>query len=171
MKKLSYAVLAALGLAAALVLGMWLRGDVGMTENQMRRDAAAQILAQEQRGGTSEFGKKMAVFMSWDKNTHKDTELCVYVKHSGLSAGWFFRFGGGVSAADDAIVELRVDGCRERAYVSGNAMHAVRCTIGNGGERSFGAYDPIILVLPVNGGAVIFYDADGNELPVQSMTL
>ena len=94
MKKLACVLLALFALTAVLLLCLWLHGDVGMTENQMRAEAGGtEIGSQWERTGCSQVGENMAVFLTWPKGGTEGT-ASLYVKRQGLSLGWFFRFRG-----------------------------------------------------------------------------
>ena len=170
MKKIACGALCLLGILAALLLVLWLRGDVGITENRMRAEAGGTELgSQWERRGCSQVGDNLAAFLTWPK-ADGEGKLSLYVKHGGLSLGWFFRFGGSNSAIEASIAEFRVEGQTERAFVSMNRVGAAYVTIDDGtgaARRELFAGEPFVMLLPLNCGTVTFYDTDGNQLPTQ----
>lgn len=171
MKKLAYVLLALFALIAVPLLCLWLHGNVGITENQMRAEVGGtEFGSQWERTGCSQVGENMAVFLTWPKGSSTDGAVSLYVKRRGLSLGWFFRFGGSSSSIDTSIAELRVDGQPERAFVSMNQVGAAYFIVDDGNHaerRELFPGEPFTVLLPLNCGALTFYDADGNELPTQ----
>lgn len=106
----------------------------------------------------------MAAFISYpqDKSDHT---FSVYIKHGGLSFGYFFRAGGGIFQVEENIAEFTVNGCDERAFISMNKQKAVKLEFYslNGLQTiDIDSDKPFALVLPANAGDVTFYDVNGD---------
>ena len=108
----------------------------------------------------------MAAYISFSKDK-SDYIYSVYVKHPGLSFGYFFRSGGCINAIEEAIAECLVEGNNKRAFISMNRQRAERLEMHD--KNSIQVIDidsdkPFAIVLPADSGAITFYDADGNTV-------
>lgn len=108
----------------------------------------------------------MAAFISYPDDM-SDYTFSVYIKRERPYLGYFFRKGGSLMGDHLGIVEYTLDGCNERAFISTNKWQVERLEIDNGNSIQVIDIDsvkPFAIVLPVNAGAITFYDVDGNTV-------
>ena len=108
----------------------------------------------------------MAAYISYPEDK-SDYTFSIYVKHSGLSYGYFFRAGGSIAEIGGGIKEFTFDDCNELALISMNTQNVARLEIDNGIEIKtieFDSEKPFATVLQQNAGELRFYDVNGNAV-------
>ena len=136
--------------------------NIGVSADNLEKDIRSSQSINEDWTVDGKVGNTMAAFISYPKN-NSDHTFSVYVKHSGISFGYFFRAGGGVGEIDDGIACFVVSECDERAFISMNKQKAVKLTTA-GEEIELDSEKPFAIVVPVNAGDVTFYDVEGNTV-------
>ena len=104
----------------------------------------------------------------------KDDAFSVYVKHPGLSFGYFFRGGGNLSEVQRGIAEFTVEGYNERAFISMNQQQVQQLEIDDGNAIQVIDIDsnkPFVIVLPINAGKITFYDVNRNTVEYRNNPL
>ena len=107
----------------------------------------------------------MAAYISFSKDK-SDYIYSVYVKHQGLSFGYFFRSGGSINAIEEAIAECMVEGKNKRAFISMNRQRAERLEMDDNNSIQVIDIDSdktFAIVLPADSGAIT-YDREWNSL-------
>ena len=165
MKKTFLKVMMGVFLVCGLFLGfLYINNDIGQAPTNLEADIRSSQKIQDGwivEGGVSD---TMAAYISYPQDMNDHT-FSVYVNRPGLSFGYFFRGGGKLSVVERGIVEFTVEGYQERAFISMNQQQVAKLELDNG--NSIQAIDidsskPFAIILPVNAGAVRFYDAKGN---------
>lgn len=145
-----------------LFVGNFAANNIGVRTENIEADIRSSQSINEDWIVDGNVGNTAAAFISYPKN-NSDHTFSVYVKHSGVSFGYFFRAGGSVGEIDDGIACFTVSGCDERAFISMNKQKAVKL-ISAGEEFELDGEKPFAIVVPVNAGNVTFYDSYGNTV-------
>lgn len=156
----------AIGAIAVAFAILWLSGGIGVCASNVERDARSLQKIPEDWAVEKEIGEEIAAMVFYDEAGGDDT-FSVYVKHSGLSLGYFFRGGGSDSWIDREIAKFQIEGKSEIAYISMNSRQVVKVEIDDGNGVEVVKLDerrPFVLVLPVNHGDVAFYDINGERV-------
>ena len=99
---------------------LYINNDIGIQGSKIESDI---LTSQKIDAGwhiTGETSDSMAAYISYPEDL-SDHTFSVYVKHPGLSFGYFFRCGGSLSTLiDSAIAEFTLDGYNESAFISMN---------------------------------------------------
>ena len=167
MKKTVFKVVSGLALACALFVGfLYAHHDIGLTAASLESDVRNSQKIQDDWTVDGSVSDTMAAYISYPQDM-SDHTFSVYVDRPGLSFGYFFRGGGSLSGVDAGIAEYTVDGYPERAFISMNQQQAARLEIDDGNATQVVDLDsskPFAMVLPINAGAVTFYDVNGNPV-------
>ncbi len=138
--------------------------NIGVSANKLEEDIRSSQKIADDWTVTGEVSDTMAAYISYPEDK-SDSTFSVYIKHSGLSFGYFFRVGGSIGEIDDGILALTSESLNERAFISMNAQKIARLEVDNGIEVktiNFDSEKPFAIVLPVNAGELRFYDVNGN---------
>ena len=167
MKKTVLKVVSGLALVCALFVGfLYVHHDIGLTAASLESDVRNSQKIQDDWTVDGSVSDTMAAYISYPQDM-SDHTFSVYVDRPGLSFGYFFRGGGSLSGVDAGIAEYTVDGYPERAFISMNQQQAARLEIDDGNATQVVDLDsskPFAMVLPINAGAVTFYDVNGNPV-------
>ena len=165
MKNPTKIIAAILALSLLWIGILYIRNDIGIPRAKLEADARSSQRIDDWlcQSGVSD---SMAAFIFYpeDKSDHT---FSLYVNRPGMSLGYFFRAGGDLTGIGKYITDHRVEGFNQRAFISMNQVGAVRLEIDDGNTVQtipLEAGEPFALILPVNAGSVIFYDADGSPI-------
>jgi len=166
LKKLGKYALILLAVCVMLFLGLYLDHDIGILKGKIVDDVrfSQEIPADWVTEGTA--SDTLAAYISYPED-RSDHAFSIYVNHPGLSFGYFFRVGGSLSEVQRSILAFTAEGYPERAFVSMNGQKVERIEIDNGNGLQVIDIDsgkPFAVVLPVNAGIVMFYDAENNAV-------
>lgn len=145
---------------------LYANGNIGIMEFGLESDIRSQQLIPDDWQITGEASETMAAFIVYPENV-SDYAFSVYVNYPGLSFGYFFRSGGALVGAEKSIGEYRVEGCRERAFISTNMPKVERLEIDDGNSVRTVPIDsgkPFAIVVPDDAKNICFYDVNGNEV-------
>lgn len=151
-------------LSIFLVALFWASDNIGISADKLEADIRQSQKIADDWTVTGEVSDAMAAYISYPEDM-SDFTFSVYVKHTGLSFGYFFRAGGSIGEIDDGILACKAEGCNEQAFISMNKHKTVRLEINNGLElktREIDSEKPFAIVLPINAGELSFYDVNGN---------
>lgn len=151
-------------LSVFLVALFWASDNIGTPADKLESDIRQSQKIADDWTVTGEVSDAMAAYISCPEDK-SDFTFSVYVKHTGLSFGYFFRAGGSIGEIDDGILACKAEGCNEQAFISMNAPKIARLEIDNGLEiktREIDSEKPFAVVLPINAGELRFYDVEGN---------
>lgn len=151
-------------LSVFLVALFWASDNIGVSADKLEADIRWSQKIADDWTVTGEVSDSMAAYISYPEDKAEST-FSVYIKHSGLSFGYFFRAGGSIGEIDDGILACTPEGCNEQGFISMNKQKAAQLEIDNGIELKTVELDsesPFALVLPVNAGELRFYDVNGN---------
>ena len=158
-----------------VILGLWtgyVRGDIGLSEKTMCREAAQYM--GDGDVSTCQIGETMAAFLHYNVE-EDDYDIDIYVKRKG-NIGWFFRFSG-ASNALNYLQRLNCEGnseyvlCYLSAGPQGNAPEVSKIEIDEGNGTA-------VIITPEEGEPfayvmdrrwnVVAYDGEGNIIqPVE----
>ena len=151
-------------LSIFLVALFWVSDNIGTPADKLDADIRQSQKIDDSWTVTGEVSDAMAAYISYPEDM-SDFTFSVYVKHTGLSFGYFFRAGGSIYEIEDGILACKTEGCNEQAFISMNKHKTVRLEINNGLEiktREIDSEKPFAIVLPINAGELRFYDVNGN---------
>ena len=153
-------------LAVLFFLGfLYINNDIGIQGSKIESDILSSQKIDASWHITGETSDSMAAYISYPEDL-SDHTFSVYVKHPGLSFGYFFRCGGSLSTLiDSAIAEFTLDGYNESAFISMNQQKVNQVVLDDGNSPQVIEIDsskPFAMVLPMNAGVVTFYTEDGN---------
>ena len=145
---------------------LYANNDIGMTSTNLEADIRSSQKIKDDWTLDGSVSNTMAAYISYpqDKSDHA---FSVYVKHPGLSFGYFFRGGGNLSGVQRGIVEFTVEGYNERAFISMNQQQVQQLEIDDGNAIQVIDIDsnkPFVIVLPINAGKITFYDVNRNTV-------
>ena len=163
--KLMKFILCVLLICIALVGFLYLDYRIGVQKSQLETDIRSSQKINSDWIVDGTVSDTIAAFISYpDDMTHHT--FSVYVNRPGLSFGYFFRGGGNLTEAN-GIAGYTVEGYNERAFISMNRQQVECLKIDDGNSIQVIDIDsnkPFAIVLPVNAGALSFYDVDGNTV-------
>lgn len=150
----------------ALIALLFFNGGIGVSKSKLESDIRTSQNINEDWSIEGNISDTMAAFISYpeDKTDHT---YSVYVNRPGCSIGYFFRGGGDLAGTGKYIAEYTVEGYKERAFISMNEPKVERIEIDDGNSLQVIDVDsdkPFAIVLPVNAGAITFYDVNGNTV-------
>ena len=171
MKKNLPKILLSIALVCFLFFGcLYVRHDIGITAKRLEKDIRSQQKIEDDWIVDGNVSDTMAAFISYPQDGKHHT-FSVYVNRPGLSIGYFFRGGGGMS--EDYITEFTVEGYEERAFISMNTQKAERLEIINGNDVQVIDIDsdkPFAIVLPLRA-SICFYDVNGEAMEYRRQSL
>lgn len=152
---------------------LYANNDIGMTSTNLEADIRSSQKIKDDWTLDGSVSNTMAAYISYpqDKSDHA---FSVYVKHPGLSFGYFFRGGGNLSGVQRGIVEFTVEGYNERAFISMNQQQVQQLEIDDGNAIQVIDIDsnkPFVIVLPINAGKITFYDVNRNTVEYRNNPL
>lgn len=158
-----------LGIALVFLLFLvvlFAHNDIGVAPSDLESDIRSSQKIAEDWIVDGSIADTMAAFISYpeDKSDHT---FSVYVKHPGLSFGYFFRGGGDIVEVEKYIAEYTIEGYSERAFISMNSQKVKWLEIDNGEVvkvMDIDCNNPFAIVLPVNAGDITFYDENRNAV-------
>ena len=139
---------------------------IGVQKSRLEADIRSQQMIESDWTVDGTASRMMAAFISYPDDM-SDHTFSVYIKRERPSLGYFFRAGGDLTGENLGIAEYTLDGYNERAFISTNKWQVERLEINNGNSIKVIDIDsskPFAIVLPVNAGAITFYDVDGNTV-------
>lgn len=151
-------------LSIFLVALFWASDNIGVSADKLEADIRQSQKIADDWTVTGEVSDTMAAYVSYPEDK-SDFTFSIYVKHTGLSFGYFFRAGGSIFEIEDGILALTSESLDERAFISMNKQKVIRLEIDNGIEvkaKEIDSEKPFAIVLPVNAGELRFYDVNGN---------
>ena len=160
-----------LGVIAACVLFvafLAVNNDIGVRASRLEEDIRTGQKISDAWTVEGSVSDRMAAFLSYPQDRSEHT-FSIYIKHSGLSFGYFFRAGGNLAGVEDHIAEFSLKGYPERAFLSMNAPKVVKLEVDNGTGIQVIDLDrdkPFAIVLPVDAGDLTFYDENGQVVEV-----
>lgn len=145
---------------------LYANNDIGVTSTNLEADIRSSQKIKDDWTIDGSVSNTMAAYISYpqDKSDHA---FSVYVKHPGLSFGYFFRGGGNLSGVQRGIAEFTVEGYNERAFISMNQQQVQQLEIDDGNAIQVIDIDsnkPFVIVLPINAGNITFYDVNRNTV-------
>ena len=120
-------------LSLFLVVLFWASDNIGTPADKLEADIRQSQKIDDSWTVTGEVSDAMAAYISYPEDM-SDFTFSVYVKHTGLSFGYFFRAGGSIYEIEDSILACKAEGCNEQAFISMNKHKTVRLEINNGLE-------------------------------------
>lgn len=165
-QNISKIFLAALIACIIFVMYLYLNNDIGVHKLKLEEDIRSSQNINSDWTVVGNVSDTMAAYISYPED-HSDHTFSVYVNRPGLSFGYFFRGGGNLRGVGKAIAEYTVKDYNERAFISMNELKVERLVIDDGNSVhtiDIDSNKPFALVLPVNAGAITFYDVNGNEV-------
>jgi hypothetical protein len=174
-KQLSIKIVLSLALLAAVLffVFLYINNDIGIQGSKIESDILSSQKIDDTWHITGEVSDIMAAYISYPEDL-SDHTFSVYVKHPGLSFGYFFRCGGGLGSVDTSITEFTLDGYNERAFISMNQRKVNRLVLDDGNALQTIEIDsskPFAIVLLGNAGVVTFYTEDGNTAEITEYSL
>lgn len=167
MKKAILKTVLGVVLACILFIGfLYANNDIGITSTNLEADIRSSQKIKADWIVEGNFSDTMAAYISYPQDM-SDHTFSVYINRPGLSFGYFFRGGGGLTEVKKGIAEYTVEGYKERAFISMNQQQVSQLEIDDGNTIQLINIDsekPFAIVLPVNAGSVTFYDANGNNV-------
>lgn len=164
MKKSIFPVL--LTVMVCIVCFYCFKNSIGTPKSKLESDIRSSQKIKDDWTVEGVASNTMAAYISYPED-QSDNIFSVYVNHPGLSYGYFFRGGGGISGAEEYIAEYTIEGYNERAFISMNKQRVDRLEIDDGNSISVIDIDsnkPFTIILPVDAGAIIFYDVYENAV-------
>lgn len=143
---------------------LYAHNDIGISATNLESDIRSSQRIQDDWITEGTVSDTMAAYISYPQERNDHT-FSVYVNRPGLSFGYFFRGGGSLLGVARGIVEFTIEGYEERAFISMNQQQVSRLEIDDGNLIQVIDIDsdkPFAIVLPINVGAIHFYDVDGN---------
>ena len=145
---------------------LYANNDIGMTSTNLEADIRSSQKIKDDWTLDGSVSNTMAAYISYPQDM-SDHTFSVYVKHPGLSFGYFFRGCGNISEVQRGIVEFTVEGYNERAFISMNQQQVQQLEIDDGNAIQVIDIDsnkPFVIVLPINAGKITFYDVNRNTV-------
>ena len=145
---------------------LYANNDIGITSTNLEADIRSSQKIKDDWTLDGSVSNTMAAYISYPQDM-SDHTFSVYVKHPGLSFGYFFRGGGNISEVQRGIVEFTVEGYNERAFISMNQQQVQQLEIDDGNAIQVIDIDsnkPFVIVLPINAGKITFYDVNRNTV-------
>lgn len=145
---------------------LYANNDIGMTSTNLEADIRSSQKIKDDWTLDGSVSNTMAAYIAYPQDM-SDHTFSVYVKHQGLSFGYFFRGGGNLSEVQRGIVEFTVEGYNERAFISMNQQQVQQLEIDDGNAIQVIDIDsnkPFAIVLPINAGKITFYDVNRNTV-------
>ena len=145
---------------------LYANNDIGVISTNLEADIRSSQKIKDDWTLDGSVSNTMAAYISYPQDM-SDHTFSVYVKHPGLSFGYFFRGGGNLSEVQRGIVEFTVEGYNERAFISMNQQQVQQLEIDDGNAIQVIDIDsnkPFAIVLPINAGKITFYDVNRNTV-------
>lgn len=145
---------------------LYANNDIGVTSTNLEADIRSSQKIKDDWTLDGSVSNTMAAYISYPQDM-SDHTFSVYVKHPGLSFGYFFRGGGNISEVQRGIVEFTVEGYNERAFISMNQQQVQQLEIDDGNAIQVIDIDsnkPFVIVLSINAGKITFYDVNRNTV-------
>lgn len=145
---------------------LYANNDIGMISTNLEADIRSSQKIKDDWTLDGSVSNTMAAYIAYPQDM-SDHTFSVYVKHPGLSFGYFFRGGGNLSEVQRGIVEFTVEGYNERAFISMNQQQVQQLEIDDGNAIQVIDIDsnkPFVIVLPINAGKITFYDVNRNTV-------
>lgn len=164
MRKSSKITLGALLIIMIFVCFLYISNGIGTPKSRLESDARSSQKIEDSWLMEKDVSDTMAALIAYPED-QSDYVFSIYVDRPGLSFGYFFRGGGECAGIENHIINLRVEGYNEHAFISMNSMSVERLEIDNGNTVKVIKIDskkPFALVLPRNAGNIAFYDVNGN---------
>ena len=152
---------------------LYANNDIGMTSTNLEADIRSSQKIKDDWTLDGSVSNTMAAYIAYPQDM-SDHTFSVYVKHQGLSFGYFFRGGGNLSEVQRGIVEFTVEGYNERAFISMNQQQVQQLEIDDGNAIQVIDIDsnkPFVIVLPINAGKITFYDVNRNTVEYRNNPL
>ena len=152
---------------------LYANNDIGMTSTNLEADIRSSQKIKDDWTLDGSVSNTMAAYISYPQDM-SDHTFSVYVKHPGLSFGYFFRGGGNISEVQRGIVEFTVEGYNERAFISMNQQQVQQLEIDDGNAIQVIDIDsnkPFVIVLSINAGKITFYDVNRNTVEYRNNPL
>lgn len=150
-------------LAGLVFLGiLYINNDIGVRRSALESDVRTSHKISDDWALTGDISDSMAAFIAYPADG-SDHTYSIYIKHPGLSFGYFFRQGGDLHPTESGITQYTFEGCEERAYISMNERKIERIEVDDGNSVRVIEVDPekpFAIVLPVNAGSVTFCDRE-----------
>lgn len=149
---------------------LYLGGNIGIAEDKINREQRKTVAwdLQDYRiiGASDE--KLLYVGVMY-MNDYSDAKYFIYIKKSGLSLGWHFLQSGSLSEIDG----IRAFDCGRYgiAYVSMNTNGAVQKIEFEDGREPSTSENVGKIICERSQGAVHFYDANGNRVEYNTITV
>ena len=159
-KYIIIAVVVILIVATALLL----KNNIGIMERNLEKDARFSHKIDESWQMEQSTSKEMSAMIFYPDSCD-DFTYSIYIRHPGLSFGYFFRAGGSGVEIEQGVLELGVGNVNERAFLSMNLQKVSYLEIDDGNTIETIQIDsskPFAIVLPNNIGSVTLYNIDGN---------
>ena len=160
-------------LCVIFVLLLYINNDIGIASGKIEKDIRSCQKIGDDWTVAGEVGDTMAAYISYPADL-SDYTYSVYVKHTGLSFGWFFRSGGNNGEIDNYISGFELEGYNENAFISMNNQKVIKLEFDDGNSVKVVEIDenkPFAIVLPANSGNITFYDVDGNTVEYSMRSL
>lgn len=143
----------------------------GLPTRCLEADVRATRYINEEWTVDGSVGDRMAAFICYAPD-QSDYTTSVYVKHTGLSFGYFFSYGGPVLGGE-TIMEFTKMQVNEKAYLSMNEQNVKKMEFEEGGRQvvEIDPDKPFVLVLPANAENVTFYDGAGQSVAYASVVM
>lgn len=143
---------------------LFLKNNMGITRSFIEKDARKSQAIKDNWQAAKHTTNTMSamIFYPEDKSGHV---YSVYITHSGLSLGYYFRMGGSNSSIEQSVAEISITDNRDRAFLSLNKQQVCKIEIDNGVENKTIEVDsekPFVYIIPKNSGNITFYDIEGN---------
>lgn len=159
----------------AFVIGfLYTFGCIGLPARCLEADVRASRHIDEEWIVDGSAGDRMAAFICYAPD-QSDYTTSVYVKHTGLSFGYFPSYNGGLFGLDGkTIMEFTKMQVNEKAYLSMNEQNVKKMEFQEEGGLQVVEIDPdkpFVLVLPANAENVTFYDSAGQSVAYTSAVM
>ena len=156
-----------------LFIGIFAANNIGVSAKNIEADIRSSQKIADDWSVEGSISDNMAAYISYpeDKSDHT---FSLYVTHSDLSFGYFFRAGGSVYEIEEGVCEFNVSSCNENAYISMNrqSINKLEANYKNGLQViDIDSDKPFAVILPANAGNVTFYDINGNTVKCISRSM
>lgn len=122
---------------------------------------------------SKDVGDDLAAVIFYDSDK-EDNDIKIYIKHSGISFGYFFRFGGSVWDTDEGVAEYSFPGYTEDvALISMNKPGVERIEWHDGQEWQTIDLDtesPFAVIIPKNCAEYRLYNGKDEVIPVSKLS-
>lgn len=166
MKKNSIIILGVVLVGVLIAFILYAEDNIGISSSKLETDVRKSQRIADDWTVDGCVSNEMAAFISYP-DSKSEHSFSIYVKHQGLSYGYFFRFGGSLSDVERGIIEFTAKENKERAFISMNMPHVSCVEIDDGDSVQVIDIDsekPFVIILPINAGNITFYDVDRNPV-------